>query len=208
MQFTISHILLAGLGINQAYGAPAPEPQSSSSTFPPFPRPTRHITANDDNGNSYFYKGIDSTVAISYEYGDSGSSQSLAYTNDRAPAEISKLVDINEAKKAIQHPPQSLYRDDGGANVWFIDVPPKGVSPFHRTISVDYDVIVAGALTLRTSDMEKRVLKTGDMVINRAVLHEWTNESPTEWARIMAVITGVQPVVTKNNGTLQTTLPS
>ncbi|KAI9714700.1 MAG: hypothetical protein M1828_001129 [Chrysothrix sp. TS-e1954] len=208
MQISLPQVLAVCWGITQVYGAPASsQPASSSSTFPPFPRPTRYITANDENGNSYFYKDINTTVAISYEFGNSGSSQSLAYTNDRAPAQISNVTDIKEYKNVLKNPPESLYRLDGGANVWFIDVPPKGISPLHRTISVDYVVAVAGALKLQTSDNDTRILNTGDMVINRAVLHSWTNESPTEWCRLMAVITTVQPVVTKNNGTLESTLP-
>lgn len=76
-----------------------------------------------------------------------------------------------------------------------IDFPPGAVSPMHRTISVDYGVVVAGEVELSLESGEKRVLKTGDTMIQRATMHQWKNLSDTEWCRMVFVMMPSQAVV-------------
>ncbi|WP_028230971.1 cupin domain-containing protein [Paraburkholderia mimosarum] len=53
---------------------------------------------------------------------------------------------------------------------------PNG-SGFHRTESVDYDIILAGELTLELDDGQVRHLKAGDVVIQNGTRHAWRNSS-------------------------------
>ncbi|CAD6559384.1 hypothetical protein LMG27952_06843 [Paraburkholderia hiiakae] len=50
-------------------------------------------------------------------------------------------------------------------------------SGFHRTTSVDYDIILAGELTLELDDGQIRHLKAGDIVIQNGTRHAWRNSS-------------------------------
>ena len=73
------------------------------------------------------------------------------------------------------------------------DLPPGIQSPMHRTLSVDYGIVVAGTaeLTLGGSE-EVRTLRVGDTVVQRATMHQWRNPSETEWARIVWVVLPIE----------------
>lgn len=62
----------------------------------------------------------------------------------------------------------------------------------HRTNSLDYIFIIDGELELTLSSGEKRVMKRGDVAIQRACLHSWKNMSKTEIARFAAVTLGIE----------------
>jgi len=49
-------------------------------------------------------------------------------------------------------------------------------SPMHRTRSIDYGVVLEGEVVLLLSDSE-RVLRPGDVVIQRGTDHAWENRS-------------------------------
>jgi len=58
----------------------------------------------------------------------------------------------------------------------------------HRTQSLDYGVVVAGEVELILDGGETRLMKVGDVVVQRATMHAWRNPSETEWARMMFVL--------------------
>ena len=64
----------------------------------------------------------------------------------------------------------------------------------HRTVSLDYCVCLEGSVELLLDSGEKRQLHRGDIVIERATMHQWRNLSHTEWARMLYVLTPVEPV--------------
>jgi quercetin dioxygenase-like cupin family protein len=72
------------------------------------------------------------------------------------------------------------------------DTPPGGISPFHRTLSLDYGVIVEGEMELILENGEKKLLKAGDTVVQRATMHQWRNPSQTEWCRMIAVMVPIE----------------
>ena len=171
------------------------------------PNPTRRITSNDEKGNSYFTKTIPESLPITMDLG--GALARLAYTTERPPTQTTKNKDLNEYEKSITHEPPPLVRSDGGTNIWFVDTPPQGESPVHRTISVDIVVHILGELELTLTsfngnvdgECEKRIIKPGDVTIQRATLHKWRNPSKTQWARMLAVMNEAQPVVVNEGGT-------
>ncbi|MDR3101189.1 MAG: cupin domain-containing protein [Paraburkholderia sp.] len=59
----------------------------------------------------------------------------------------------------------------------------------HRTISVDYDIIVSGELWLELDDGEIRHLKAGDIVVQNGTRHAWRNRG-TAPAVMVAVLIG------------------
>ena len=62
----------------------------------------------------------------------------------------------------------------------------------HRTNSLDYVFIIDGELELSLNSGEKKVMKRGDVVIQRACQHAWKNLSKTEIARFGAVTLGIE----------------
>jgi quercetin dioxygenase-like cupin family protein len=75
------------------------------------------------------------------------------------------------------------------------NLPPGAESPMHRTLSLDYGVVVAGKVELELDSGEKRVLGPGDTVVQRATMHQWRNISKTQWARIVWVVLPIEELV-------------
>ena len=167
------------------------------------PDPARYITSNDDKGESFFSTAVSETLPVYANLG--GALQRLGYTTDVPPVQLSNNKDLKDYEAALTSAPP-LVKSDGGANVWYIDVPPESESPVHRTISLDIVIQVFGELDLTLSNNETRTVKPGDMVIQRATLHRWNNKSKTEWARMVGVMSATQPVVTKGDETLSTVM--
>jgi quercetin dioxygenase-like cupin family protein len=55
--------------------------------------------------------------------------------------------------------------------------------------------MLEGELELTLDGGEKRVIKMGDVVVQRAVMHKWKNLSRTEGARYVAVLLGTEGAV-------------
>ncbi|KZW02579.1 hypothetical protein EXIGLDRAFT_415755 [Exidia glandulosa HHB12029] len=72
----------------------------------------------------------------------------------------------------------------------------------HRTASVDYNILLVGELIHTTEDGDERVIKAGDIVIQRGTLHGWRNPSDTQWARMLSVLVDGEAAVV-NGQTLQ-----
>ncbi|KAL9473847.1 hypothetical protein ACSS6W_008227 [Trichoderma asperelloides] len=62
----------------------------------------------------------------------------------------------------------------------------------HRSQTLDYVFIINGELELTLDSGEKRVMKQGDVCVQRASQHSWKNLSKTEIARMGAVCLGVE----------------
>jgi len=65
----------------------------------------------------------------------------------------------------------------------------------HRTLSVDYGVVVEGSIELTLESGESRILERGDTVVQRATMHQWRNRSETEWCRMVFVMMPCEDLV-------------
>jgi len=45
----------------------------------------------------------------------------------------------------------------------------------HRTKTIDYVVILSGAINMRLEDSSEVQLKAGDVLVQRGVYHKWVN---------------------------------
>ena len=70
---------------------------------------------------------------------------------------------------------------------------PGATSPMHRTVSLDYGVVLEGEVELVLDSGEKRLLQRGDVAIQRGTNHAWKNTSDTKWARMMYVLQESKP---------------
>lgn len=82
----------------------------------------------------------------------------------------------------------------GGSVIRVTDMFPGQQSPFHRTSSLDYGIVLSGQLELELDDGEKTLLGPGDIVVQRGTMHLWRNPSETETCRIVFVLTEATPV--------------
>jgi quercetin dioxygenase-like cupin family protein len=58
----------------------------------------------------------------------------------------------------------------------------------HRTVSLDYGIVLAGDMELILDSGETRKMKVGDVAIQRGTMHAWRNLSDTEPARMIYVL--------------------
>jgi quercetin dioxygenase-like cupin family protein len=68
----------------------------------------------------------------------------------------------------------------GGSSFHFVTLPPtpRGAKPgWHRTETLDYNIVMGGELVLMVDEGETRLFP-GDVVIQRNTLHAWRNDTP------------------------------
>ena len=56
-----------------------------------------------------------------------------------------------------------------------VDFGPGVSSPLHRALSVDYGIVLDGEFELALDSGEKRIMRQGDISVNRAGAHAWRN---------------------------------
>ncbi len=65
----------------------------------------------------------------------------------------------------------------------------------HRSKTLDYVFILEGEIEIGLDDGEKRILRKGDVVVQRAAMHSLRNVSKTEAARMACVAIGCEGAV-------------
>ncbi|EJD43809.1 hypothetical protein AURDEDRAFT_43694, partial [Auricularia subglabra TFB-10046 SS5] len=73
----------------------------------------------------------------------------------------------------------------GGSRLTVVDYPPGTVSPLHRTVSLDYAIVLKGSVVLHLDDKSTTVANEGDIIIQRGTMHAWENPSSSDWARVV-----------------------
>ena len=69
-----------------------------------------------------------------------------------------------------------------------------GVSPRnHRTDSIDYAVVMSGAIEMELDDGVVAKLKAGDVLVQRGTIHNWVNRGP-EVCVVAFVLMSAKPV--------------
>ena len=61
------------------------------------------------------------------------------------------------------------------------------LKPMHRTVSIDFGVVMSGSITCILDGGDRVTIYPGDVIIQRGTIHAWLNES-NEWARIYFVV--------------------
>src|SRR5262245_47565357 len=80
----------------------------------------------------------------------------------------------------------------GGSSFHFVTLPPTpaGAKPgWHRTMTLDYNILLGGELVLMVDEGETK-LYPGDVVIQRNTLHAWRNDTklPVYWVAVLVPI--------------------
>lgn len=71
---------------------------------------------------------------------------------------------------------------------------PGASSPLHRTVSLDYGIVLLGEVELILDSGETKIMKVGDVCVQRGTNHAWRNTSDTQWARMMYVLQPALPL--------------
>lgn len=169
---------------------------STNSTPPNDLRdPNRYVTDNNADGKAVFSQAVVPPLAVVNDLG--GALMRLGYVTGRPPVDLNDQVDVKTYVTSLSDIPP-LVPAGGGAAVWYIDTPPGASSPLHRTVSLDIVVQLEGEVELTLDGGETRLLRPGDLTIQRSTMHSWRNPSTTKWTRMLGVMSESQPVVVGN----------
>jgi mannose-6-phosphate isomerase-like protein (cupin superfamily) len=83
---------------------------------------------------------------------------------------------------------------DGGVTFLLTEMPPGPGEPafMHATDTIDYLAVLSGEITL-VLETEEVVLRAGDLIVDRGVIHGWRNDG-TEVAKMVSVNVPALPV--------------
>jgi quercetin dioxygenase-like cupin family protein len=76
-----------------------------------------------------------------------------------------------------------------------VDFAPGYVTADHRTLSIDYGVVIEGCIELSLDSGETTRLDRGCMAVQRGTMHQWRNPSATDWARVFFVLISAEAVM-------------
>lgn len=146
------------------------------------------ITTHTESGESIFLPSS-SGLSEDLQYKAIGPTKSKFADIHASPSvPVSLEKDVERSKHEIDTNPAAASVLSQGASFRRTDMPPGGISPMHRTLTLDYGVVVAGAVELILESGEKRILKQGDTIVQRATMHQWKNAgAEREWCRMVWV---------------------
>jgi len=131
-----------------------------------------------------------------YPFGPAGSSFSLLHTTETVPASNSETAPEEQTTtSAIPRPSR------GGVTFCTTDIAPGGGAPLHRTLSLDYCVVLEGEIQLGMEDGTQVNVRKGEMVVQRGTLHSWKNKGDVV-CRILCVMVGADEVKVEEDGRL------
>lgn len=154
------------------------------------PPTRRFITEHDAQGTAVFNKAI--PEAMTAQAIPTGDLFRLGYTTNAIPTDLKTDLAAYQDHHAAGSPVFTV--PGGGTTLSIIDFRPGSEGPMHRTLSLDYCVLLEGRLELVLDSGETRVLGRGDIAVQRGTIHQWRNTSKTEWARMLFVLHESKPV--------------
>ncbi|KAI9789485.1 MAG: hypothetical protein M1816_006027 [Peltula sp. TS41687] len=150
----------------------------------------RLITAHNAEGKGYF----ETTDAGDHHrvMGEQQAVANILYSTRDNPVELNGEVDIKFAKEN-----EPGLHITNGTVVRMIDFGPGLESPMHRAMSIDYGIVLEGEFELTLDSGESRVMKRGDVSVQRATAHKWKNITGggTEPGRMLYVLLDCKPVL-------------
>lgn len=165
-----------------------------ASSYPlkpsPFPAVTRIISTHDSNGKAIFSDTAASIpiTRVSDKPDDNISPGfALAYWTDTFPVRGPSPTDGN-AQVAANSDLHGYIAQLGGprpppveqcsTECLVVEFPPNFSAPMHSNAALDYGVILSGTLEWKLDSTETRLLRNGDVIVQRGTAHAWRNVTP------------------------------
>jgi quercetin dioxygenase-like cupin family protein len=158
--------------------------------------PDRFITTHDASGKAIIDTTLPSAAPF-FSLGEGDASFATCYVTSQFPVALTDGADTAAYQSFLANPPGLTVST--GTVLRYVDMPPGATSPMHRTVSLDYGVVLEGEVELVLDSGETRVMKRGDICVQRGTMHAWRNCSQTEWVRMLYVLQPCKPVVVDGN---------
>jgi len=160
--------------------------------------PRRLITTHDGQGNATFSHACPEVLRQTKIGKDAVFA--LAYTTSEFPAELNSDQDIKRYREFEAQPPGLVV--NSGTVLRYVDVAPGSLSPMHRTVSLDYGIVLEGEIELVLDGGEARRMAVGDMAVQRGTMHAWKNVG-SSWARLLFLLQPCKPVAIADGSLLK-----
>jgi quercetin dioxygenase-like cupin family protein len=153
--------------------------------------PYRYITDHDSQGKEFISTAL--PEPLTWQQLPNGARFSLAYATEETPVNLTDNADVQIYQKNLADLPGITI--PGGTVVRVVDMNPGSVSPTHRTVSLDYGVVLEGEVEIILDSGVKRLLKRGDILVQRGTNHAWRIPSQQNWARMLFVLQEAKPLL-------------
>jgi len=143
----------------------------------PLPAYRRVVTGHDVSGRAI----IQSDEAFQTEVIPSGDAAfSLVWTTPTVPVDNHDTVDGRSRDAGLTL--------NSGSVIRVVDMLPGGVSPMHRTHSLDFGIVLSGEVELELDDDVRTTVGAGSIIVQRGTIHRWRNPSTSVRCRIVFVL--------------------
>lgn len=142
----------------------------------------RIVTGHDESGRARVH--ADSQMPFR-DAVDGDARFSVIWSTDRSPAD--NLDETDGGLRAVG------LAQKGGTVLRIVDIKPGVRSPFHRTVSLDYGIVLEGEIVLELDEGEEVTIGRGDVVVQRGTIHAWANRGES-WARMAFVLIDAEPI--------------
>lgn len=149
--------------------------------------PIRRVVTGHDSNN--VAKVLIDGIATNSKSSRPGQLATLMWATDAMPADmpVGKNVEDMGARIMGTMPPVN------GTRFSINEYPPDNVPRRHRTETIDYVIILSGAIDMELDNGATVSLKAGDVVIQRGTYHTWINRG-SEICRIAFVLIDAKPL--------------
>ncbi len=154
------------------------------------PEISRFVTDHDNAGKAVFTNKFEEKLP--WQELPDGARFCLGFTTRTMPVDMNNERDLTDYNHDLVEKPGIMI--PGGTVLRLVDMRPGATSPMHRTVSLDYGVVLEGEVELVLDSGEVRLMRRGDIAIQRGTNHAWRNASPKHWARMLYVLQEAKPV--------------
>ncbi|KAK6530540.1 hypothetical protein TWF694_003880 [Orbilia ellipsospora] len=124
-------------------------------------------TSHATDGTSIF--SADTTLPIFHPFGPAMSGFTVF--------DVKKSVPANNQEAAQGWTGQLPRCPPGGVIFCISDYPAGTAVPMHRTLSVDYCIVLTGEIVIRLDNGEERTVCAGEFIIQGGANHQWFNRT-------------------------------
>lgn len=148
----------------------------------PLPPMRRVVTAHNQQGQAI----VAHDSQLSSELLPHGVASITIWSSETSPAVVDSTKDNGRLDTGFVNN-GSIFR--------IVDVPPRTVGALHRSLSLDYVVVLRGSVVLVLDDGTRTTINQGEFVVQNATMHGWDNDTD-QWARFIAIMLPAEaPVV-------------
>jgi hypothetical protein len=149
------------------------------------PQINRYITTTNSSGKAIIAQDI--PPASIWQKIGTVAKFFLGYTTRTFPVSLTSSKDIDSYSGDLSSPPGLTISN--GTVLRYVDMAPNSISPMHKTVSLDYGIVLEGTIELVLDSGETQIMRRGDVCVQRATNHAWRNITPNDgWSRMVYIL--------------------